>query len=133
MKKRILAGVVTGSLVFGAVSGMAASMDVTAGKLGSGSGTVTSCDTNGVTSDYTFTSGTSTVSAVVVNGIADAACDGATVLVQALSSGGTVLTGGYGSATNTADGDTSDNSVSVSLNTGQPAADIASVRVTLKS
>ena len=133
MKKQLVAGVIAGSLVFGAVSGLAAGLDVTANKLGSGSGTVTSCDTNGVTSDYTFTSGTSTVSAVLVSGIADAGCDGVTVLVQVLDSTGAVLTGGYGSATNTADGDTSDNSVSVSLNTGQAAADIAGVRVTLKS
>ncbi len=129
MRKRLIAGLFAATLVFGVVTGLAASLNVSSAKLGSGDATITACDTDGVNSTYTFTSGTSDVSAIAVSGIADPNCDGAEVRVQALNSSGTVL--GHGTATNTADADTNPNSVDVALNTAVASSDIATVRVTL--
>lgn len=86
IKSRIVLGAAVGTVVFGAVLGLAAGLDVSSGdKIGSGQATVTSCDQNGVTTNYVFEAGTGNVTDIQVNGISDN-CDEAVVSVAASQS-----------------------------------------------
>lgn len=78
-RKRLAIVLATAVAVFGAVFAFAASLGVSSATLGAGSGVVSSCDTNGVTTTYgtTYSSGY-IVNSITVTGIA-AACDGLTV------------------------------------------------------
>lgn len=136
MKNRTLAAVITATVIFGAVSGLAAGVDVTSAQLGSGNVPVSTCDSNGVTTQYTISLGL--VTAVVVGAIEDGsatvgsgACDGSVIYVEVLNSGGSVITGGTGNATHTGDTNTTADSRSVSLATPVLAALVANVRITI--
>jgi hypothetical protein len=74
MKKRILIALAVASLAFVSVFAMAASLNVTSPSLGADSETVSSCDTDGVSTTYgnSFSSGSYKVTSVTVSGIADA-------------------------------------------------------------
>lgn len=83
IKARILVGAAVGTSVFGTVLGLAAGLDVSsADQIGSGQATVTSCDGNGVTTNYVFDAATSNVTHIEVMGISDN-CDEAVVSVAA--------------------------------------------------
>ncbi len=103
MRKRAMA-VILAILAFGLVAASAASMTVTSGTVGAGTGLVATCD-NAVDVDYTFTG--ANVTGVTVSGIA-AACDGKEIAVALLDgavppaplgsgAGGTLPTPGTGS------------------------------------
>lgn len=120
MKKRIAAGLLAGGLVAGSVFGLAASLDVTAKGLGAGTGTVTSCDTNGVSVNYVFDG--SNVTDVAISGIA-ATCENAKMDI-------TVTDGGAG-ATATVASVGAGGSETAALSVPVAAADITSVGVIL--
>ena len=138
MKKRLITALLVATGVFGAVVGLAASLGVTSDQLGSGSATVSSCDTDGVTTSYTYNAAGG-VSAVVVDGIqdggllaGDGACDGETVYVELLDTNGDIIGTATGSAVNTGDAvDATDDVVVVSLGGSAPAADVEEARVTI--
>jgi hypothetical protein len=137
LKKRIITALLVGTSVFGAVIGLAASLTVGSDQLGSGSAAVSSCDSDGVTTSYTYNA-LGGVSAVVVEGIADTSllagsglCDGETVYVELLNSGSTVITGATGSTTVTGDLNITDDTATVTLSSPAPAADVTSARVTI--
>jgi hypothetical protein len=116
--------------VFGGVYAMAATLGgVTPGALGADDAAVASCDSDGVTT--AFTSGWSAsakayaVSAVGVSGIASA-CNGQTVKVTLVDSGGASLA--EGTATADASG-----SKSVSISGAPLTTTIARVHVTIAS
>ena len=124
------------TVVTGATTGFAASLNVTSDQLGSDIAPVTSCDTNGVTASYNTNLGL--VVAVVVSGIADGsatvgagACDGETVHVEALDADGDVLAGATGSRTNLGDLDALDNLTTVPLTVPPLAAAVGGVRITI--
>lgn len=98
MKKLIIA-LMVGAMVFGTVFAVAASLGVTTNGLGAGNADVTSCDTNGVTTGYetSFVSGGYKVTEVNVTGVNDAACNGHTLGITLVNSGGTSI--GTGTAT----------------------------------
>lgn len=76
--KRVLVTLTFATLAGALVFGAAASLEVGANDLGSGSSVVAACDSDGVSIDYTLTPGDpTTVDAVVVSGI-DSTCDGQT-------------------------------------------------------
>lgn len=79
-RKRFLIAGLVGIMVFAIVFGVAASLTVTASSLGAGTGTVASCDTNGVTTSYDTAYSASVagykVTTVHVTGIATPGCDG---------------------------------------------------------
>ena len=134
--KRIATIVLAVTVATGAATGFAASLNVSSDQLGSGLAPVSSCDTDGVNASYTIVLGL--VVAVVVTGIADGstslgagACDGETVYVEALSSGGAVITGATGAASNNGDINVTDDTVSVPLTVPPPAANVANVRITI--
>ena len=95
MKSRIISGVIAGTLVFGGVFAMAATLGgITSNKVGADNVAVASCDTDGVATAYATawdaTDERYEVSTVTVSGIADA-CDGQTVKVTLTDSGGAAL------------------------------------------
>ena len=138
MKKRLLTAFLAATGVFGAVVGLAASLTVNSDQLGSGTGTVTSCDTDGVTTSYTYNA-LGGVSAVVVEGIQDGslvagsgACDNETVYVELLDGSAAVIAGATGSqGVGLGDVDITDDTVTVTLASPAPAATVAEARVTI--
>lgn len=101
MSRRTIAGVIAGLTVFGAVFAMAANLGgIVSDQVGADSTTVTSCDTNGVTTSYAsswdVTDERYEVTSVTVNAIADA-CDGKTLSVSLTDVGGAQI--GSGSVT----------------------------------
>jgi len=137
LKKRIITALLVGTSVFGAVIGLAASLTVGSDQLGSGSAAVSSCDTDGVTTSFTYNA-LGGVSAVVVDGIQDGSliagsgsCDSETVFVELLDNTSTVITGATGSTTVAGDVDITDNTATVTLSSAAPAADVTSARVTI--
>lgn len=134
--RRIAAMVLLVTMVTGATTGLAASLDVSSDQLGSEIAPVASCDTNGVTATVNTSLGL--VVAVVVSGIADGsttvgagACDGETVHVEAIDANGDVLAGATGSQTNLGDLDGLNDVTSVPLTVPPLAAAVDGVRITI--
>jgi hypothetical protein len=79
-RNRIIIAVITGVTVFATVFAVAASLNVTAATLGAGTGTVASCDTDGVATSfetaYSSAAAGYAVTTVHVTGIATPGCDG---------------------------------------------------------
>jgi hypothetical protein len=84
-RKRLVIALIVGITVFSTVFAVAASLSVTASSLGAGTGTVASCDTDGVATSFdTVYSATAVgykVTTVHVTGIATPGCDGRTMKV----------------------------------------------------
>jgi len=84
-RQRTIAAIIVGLTVFATVFAVAASLNVTASSLGAGTGTVASCDTDGVTASFDTTYSPSDagykVTLVHVTGIATPGCDGRTMKV----------------------------------------------------
>ena len=129
MRKRLLIALTVGSAVFAGAYAMAASLPVSSTRLGSGNAVVPSCDTDGVTTNYTVSytaTGTAgyKIDTADISGVA-ATCNGATMKVT--------LTG----ASNTALAERTQVIAapsSYSLNfsaAGVPAADVTGVHVTI--
>jgi hypothetical protein len=123
IKKRLILGAAVGTTVFGSVFGLAAGLDVTSGeKLGSGNGAVTSCDLDGVTTNYVYDNASGNVTAINVLGISND-CDDAVAFVR-----GSIT----GSATVVAYTDGQDeNSVQIDI-TDVAAASVTTFTVTLE-
>ena len=97
------------------------------GDVGSGTASVASCD-NGFGTQYTTASGNAT--AVTINGIADPACEGGSLRVTLVNgSNASVASGGPTSVPT--DGDTTDNSVTVSLSPQPAAGTVARIHVSI--
>ena len=89
-------------------------------QLGAGNASVTACDTDGVSTDFTIA--TDKVSQVTVSGIADPGCEGAALSLTLTDAAGS----GLGAVSNQlvpTDGDTTDNSMTVDV-TPQPDASL---------
>lgn len=98
MNRRVMLAILAALTAFGAAFAMAASLGtVSSDSLGASNTAVASCDTDGVTTDYTTawdaTDKRYEVSSVVVAGIA-AACDGKSVAVTVTDSSGASLASG---------------------------------------
>ncbi len=101
MKSRIISSVIAGTLVFGGVFAIAATLGgITSTKVGADNVAVASCDTDGVSTAYTTawdaTDKRYEVSNVTVSNINNA-CDGQTIKVTLADSAGVSL--GEGTAT----------------------------------
>jgi hypothetical protein len=137
MKKRLITALLVATGVFGAVIGLAASLGVTSDQLGSGSATVSSCDTT-VNTSFGY-DGDGGIDEVTVEGIQDGsallnsgACDGETVYVELLDTNGAIIGTATGSAVNTGDAvDSANDSVTVTLGGAAPAASVEEARVTI--
>src|SRR5918999_1366163 len=117
MSRRTIAGALAGLTVFGAVFAMAANLGgITGGQVGADSTTVTSCDTDGVTTSYASSWDTTDeryeVTSVTVSGIANT-CDTRTLSVSLTDSTGAQIGSGSAAIPN----DAGATSVAVSLST----------------
>lgn len=96
MNKRLVLGALAGVTAFAAVNGSAASLGgITSTGLGADDSTVSSCDTNGVTTSYTTEYNTTTaagykVDDITVGGIADA-CNGKSMKITLIGASNTSL------------------------------------------
>jgi len=84
-RRRALIALIVGIMVFAIVFAVAASLSVTSSSLRAGTGTVASCDTNGVATSFDTTYDATAVgyevTTVHVAGIATPGCDGLTMKV----------------------------------------------------
>src|SRR5215211_2663182 len=84
-RNRILLAFIVFATVFSTVFAVAASLNVTASSLGAGTGTVASCDTDGVATSFDTTYSAAAVgykvTTVHITGIATPGCDGRTIKV----------------------------------------------------
>lgn len=89
--RRALIALIVGIMVFTIVFAVAASLSVTSSSLGAGTGTVASCDTNGVATSFDTTYDAAAVgyevTTVHVTGIATPGCDGLTMKVTLVGAG----------------------------------------------
>jgi len=94
-RRRALIAFIVGVMVFAIVFAVAASLSVTSSSLGAGTGTVASCDTNGVATSYDTTYDATAVgyevTTVHVTGIATPGCDGLTMKVTLVGAGDAAL------------------------------------------
>lgn len=129
MFRRILIGGAAAAAVYAVTVALAASLGgLTPANLGADGSAVASCDTDGVSTDYSiaFTSGSYKVDTVTVSGIADT-CDGQTLHVTLADSSGTAL------VTQTAAIPTdASTSLAVSLSTLPLASAVANVHAAIK-
>ena len=90
-RRRALIALIVGIMVFTIVFAVAASLSVTSSSLGAGTGTVASCDTNGVATSFDTTYDAAAVgyevTTVHVTGIATPGCDGLTMKVTLVGAG----------------------------------------------
>jgi hypothetical protein len=121
MKSRIVTGIVAGTLMAGSVFGLAASLNVTSQKLGSGSATVSACDPDGVAVNYSYNLD-GDINTVTLTGVSSD-CAGASARV-ALAGADTVDT-----ADDIDPGET--NTVAVSLAAPADPASVTGATVTL--
>jgi hypothetical protein len=111
--------------VAGAVVAAAATLPLTSEGLGAGNAPVAACDLNGFSPTYTTLGGN--VTTAVIGGIADPGCEGGALEVKLIGAGGEL--GGGGPVTVPTDGDSSDNSVSVSLSPQPDGELVTGIRV----
>lgn len=129
MFRRILIGAASAAAVYAVTVALAASLGgVTTVDLGADGSAVASCDTDGVSTDYSigFTSGSYKVDTVTVSGIADA-CDGQTLYVTLADSSGNVLVSETASIPSDAN-----TSVGVSLSSLPLVSSVANVHAAIK-
>lgn len=100
---------------------------LTSAALGAGSTSVSRCDANGFTYSYTVSVGV--VTAVVVGGIADPACEGGNLQLTLVDGGGADI--GNGSGAVAVDGDSLDNLVTVSLSVQPSLTTVAGVHAAI--
>jgi hypothetical protein len=106
----------------------AAGIGISTRKVGGGNTAVVACDTNGFTVTFTTTRGNLT--AITVGGIADPACEGGTLRVTVTDTSGASIAAG-GPQTVPTDGDTSDNSLTVSTSPQPAASQVAGYNVSI--
>ena len=96
-----------GAVVAAAVMGSAAALTVDTTKLGSGTATISSCNSTAIATSwaatYDATLGEYKVSSVTVDGITGSTCNGATLKLTLSASGGAALGSEYSAAIATAD------------------------------
>jgi hypothetical protein len=101
---------------------------LTSTKVGSGQAAIAPCDTDGFTPTYTTSGGS--ITSVTVSGIADPRCEGTILKLTVVDSSGTSIASG-GPQTIPTDGDTIDNSMTVSVNPQPAAASAAGVHISV--
>ena len=109
------------------IFGAAATLEVGSESLAAGTDGVAPCDVNGFAETYTTAGGN--VQSVVISGIADPACEGGRLSVTVTGAGNASLT--RGQIVIPADGDTTDNTVTVALSPNPFAGNVAGLHVSI--
>lgn len=138
MRRSLLAvALLTAICLLAPMTGFGASLNVATRSFWSGFAPIGTCDRNGISVNYNTTA-LLTITSVTVGGIADGsstvgagACDGRTVSVVLLGSGGSPITGALGSRVIAGDTNTADDSVIVSLSVPPLTLTVAHARITI--
>jgi hypothetical protein len=109
----------------GSAVAAAATLPLTSDGLAAGDAAVAACDANGFSPTYTTLGGN--VTTVAIGGIADPGCEGGTLEVTLVGAGGKL--GDGGPLTVPTDGDSTDNSVSVSVSPQPDGELVTGIRV----
>ena len=120
--------VVVGTAAFAVVGSAASLGTVSSASLAAGAASVSRCDSDGVTVEYTTSGGA--VTAVRVNGLADPGCEGAALRITLTDGSGNAISSA-GPTTVPADGDTTDNALSVSVSPNPAAGTVAAYHVSM--
>ncbi len=127
-KTVILLGAVAVATTATASVVLAASVGISAPKLGGGNITVVACETDGFTVGYTTSRGN--VTTVAVSAIADPACEGGTLAVTLTNAAGdSIATAGPQPVPT--DGDTADNSLALTTSPQPGASQVAGYHVSI--
>jgi hypothetical protein len=105
----------------------AAQLGLAPANAGAGATPISRCDTDGFTVSYGLTG--PNVSSVTVGGIADPACEGASVTVTLTSTGGSSI--GSGTGTVPTDGDALDNTVVVATSPTPAEVTVTGIQIVL--
>jgi hypothetical protein len=127
LKRVILISLVVTTLASSAFAS-AASLGGITGSVGAGDAAIPACDTTGVSVTYTTSAGN--VTAVTVGGLADPGCEGGDLSVTLTNSAGDSIASG-GPQTIPTDGDTADNSLTVSVSPNPAAQNVAGYHVSI--
>ncbi len=125
LNRLIVVGVAT-TILASSIFAAAASLGGMSGGVLAASAAIPSCDSTGVTTAYTTSGGN--VTAVTVNELADPGCEGGKLSVTLTNSAGESIASG-GPQTIPADGDTVDNSVTVSVSPNPAAENVAGYEI----
>ena len=108
---------------------LAATLGVSTTDVGSGNASIAACDTNGFTETYTTSGGL--VTAVTVSGIADPGCEGGSLkLTLTDAAGASIASAGPGTVPT--DGDTVDNSLTLSTSPQPSSSAVAGIRISIE-
>jgi hypothetical protein len=127
LKRVILISVVVTTLASSAFAS-AASLGGMSGSVGAGDATIPACDTTGVSMSYTTSGGN--VTAVTVGGLADPGCEGGDLSLTLTNASGDSIASGGPQAIPT-DGDTADNSLTISVSPNPAAQNVAGYHVSI--
>jgi hypothetical protein len=121
--------IVVGAACVLACGALAAPLVLSSVKIGAANTSIVHCDTDGFTHGYSTSRGN--VSAVTVGGIADPACEGGNVRVTVTDSSGAALTSAGPQVVPT-DGDTVENSVTLTTSTHPTASQVAGIHIVIE-
>jgi hypothetical protein len=128
MRSRALFSAAAVATAASASVALAAALGVSTTKVGSGDTAIIACDTDGFTETYTTSGGV--VTAVTVSGIADPGCEGGSLQLTLTNAAGDSIASA-GPTTVPTDGDTSDNSMTLS-NSPQPSSSaVAGIHISI--
>ena len=127
LKRKILISMVAATLASSAFAS-AASLGGISGSVGAGNAAIPACDTTGVSVSYTTSGGN--VTAVTVGGLADPGCEGGDLALTLTNSAGDSIASGGPQAIPT-DGDTADNSLTISMSPNAAAQNVAGYHVSI--
>jgi hypothetical protein len=128
VSRRTVISIVIVAALPASIAEAAGLVPMASGALGSGRASVVACDSNGFVPSYATSGGN--VASVTVSGIADPACEGASLKLTVVDGTGTAL-GSGGPQTIPTDADTLDNSMTVAVSPRPAAASAAGVHVSV--
>ena len=126
MRRLVLVTILAVTVVSATLASAAALGGVTTDRVGAGDAAIAACDANGFTVSYMTVGGN--VTAATVADIADPGCEGSDLSVTVTNSAGDSIASGGPSSIAT-DGDTSPNSLAVSVSPQPAAEQVAGVHV----
>jgi len=128
MRVRILASATAVTAVCASVA-LAASLGVGTTNVSSGNASIIACDPDGFTETYTTSSGL--VSSVTVSGIADPGCEGGSLKLTLTDASGVSISSAGPEAVPT-DGDTLDDSLTLTTSPQPSASTVAGIRIAIE-
>jgi hypothetical protein len=126
VRRFVLVTIVAVAVLSASLASAAALGGVSSGRVGAGDAAIAACDANGFTVSYTTVGGN--VTAATVADIADPGCEGGDLSVTVTNGAGDSIASGGPSSIPT-DGDTSPNSLTLSVSPQPTAEQVAGVHV----